>query len=147
MSRSGKNNKGGRPKGQLLQKTIDKNRMLAEFRNKASKMANTFLMAQAQEALGTYQIVKKNEIYNKKGKMVSVKWEVVSSKSEIDKVMNEFKEIDGQGEIDGKYYMITRDKPSYKASDAILNRAFGKPIETINHSDKDGQPLIIILDK
>ncbi len=147
MSRSGKNNKGGRPKGKLLQKTIDRNLMLVQFREKASRMANTLLMAQAQEALGTYQIIRKDETYNKKGKIVSVKWEVVSSQTEIDRVMNEFKTIDSEGEIDGKYYIINRDKPNYRASDAILNRTFGKPIETILHPDKDSKPLIIILDR
>lgn len=144
-SRAGKKGgaKGKRKEGD---ETKVKNAALKEFRLKASKIANTLLMAQAQEAIGTRQIIRKDEIYDKKGKLVKVEFNVVEDPREIETVLNEFQDIDGKGEIDGVFYMITQDKPNYRASDAILNRALGRPTESLELSSKDGEPLIIKLD-
>lgn len=137
MSYNGKNNKGGRPPGSRDPETILKEKTQAEYRVKASKMANSLLMCQAQEAIGTYKIIRKDEIYNSKGKMVSINWVVLEDADEINKVMNDFQEIDGKGEIDGKYYMIVKDKPNHKASVAILDRAWGKPKDVESPEDKE----------
>jgi len=144
-SRAGKLG-GKKKKGKQTDATKLKTKAKKLFTEKASKMAGVLLMAQAQEALGTYQIIRKDEIYSKKGKMVKIEWKVITAKAEIEKVMNHFKDIDGAGEIDGKYYMISRDKPNYRASDAIMNRALGRPTESHEHTGKDGDPLIIKLD-
>jgi len=146
-----KRSRAGKKGGKLGKRTITdetklKNAALKDFRIKASNMANTLLMAQTQEAIGSRQIIRKDEIYNKKGQMVKVEFNVVEDPKEIEKVLNDFEGVDGRGEIDGKYYLITQDKPNYRASDAILNRTFGRPTETHEISGKDGEPLIIKLD-
>ena len=135
--------KVGRPKGVLTENVKLRIRAQADFRNKASKIANKLLMAQTQEALGTYKIVRKDEIYNNKGKMVSIKWEVVEDKREIEKVMNNFQDISGEGEIDGKYYMIVRDKPDHRAANSILDRSWGKPSEYIKLAGDKDEPITI----
>ena len=137
---------GGRPKGTKTAKTLEKDRVMEAFRQRAMKMSGILLMSQAQEAIGTYQIIRKDKIYNRKGKTASIKWTVVSDSDEIETVVNEFGEMDGKGEIDGKYYMVVQDKPNYRASDAILNRALGKPVETLDLGNKDNQPFIIKMD-
>ena len=144
-SKTKKNPKGaGRKKGKTTETQL-KEKALKDFKLKASKMANSLLLSQAQEAIGTRQIVRRDDIYSK-GKLVKVEFNVVEDAKEIEKVLNEFQDIDGRGEIDGVFYMITQDKPNYRASDAILNRAFGRPTESHEVSGKDGEPLIIKLD-
>lgn len=138
--------KGGRKKGGVNDTTKIKNAALNDFKEKVSKISGTLLMAQAQEAIGTRQIIRKDEIYDKKGKIVKVEFNVVEDPQEIESVLNDFQDIDGRGEVDGKYYMVTQDKPNYRASTALLDRALGRPTESIEHTGKDGQPLIIKLD-
>ncbi len=137
MAQGGKRKGAGRPKGtkgKKGEKTKLRDAASKIFKEKASKMANALLTAQAQEAFGIYTIVRKDETYNKKTKQTTVKWNVVTSNSEIEMVLNEFGDIDERGAIDGVYYIIARDKPNFRASNAILDRAWGKPQQDLKVS-------------
>lgn len=139
--------KGGRKKGGKNKKTLILEQAQKEFDIQVAKIAKQLLLAQATEALGARQLIRKDEIYNKKGKMVKVEFNVVTDPKEMERVFNEWQDIDGSGEVDGKFYMTTIDKPNYRASDALLNRAFGRPKETVKLSGDKDAPLLIRFDK
>ena len=45
-----------------------------------------------------------------------------------------------------KYYYVTTEK-DFKAGESLLNRAIGKPKESIEHSNPDGNLKTIIVNK
>lgn len=54
--------------------------------------------------------------------------------TDSDKIRRFLDECDGvAGTMDENYYYITTEKPNNMAIDSLLNRAFGKPIETVEH--------------
>ena len=159
MARAGTIHKGGRPKGTLLKKTVDRIKVLEQWRNRAAKIANNLLGAQTIIATGTHTLMRIDEVTEyretgqsnkdgspKKNKYTTKKFVVVTDPEEIENVMNEFEDVDGAGVVDGKYYFLTHKEPQNNAIDSILNRTFGRPTETLEVSGKDGVPLIIKLD-
>jgi hypothetical protein len=52
MSRNGKNNKGGRPKGSLAPKTLEKMKVLTELRQRIMKSTNSIFNAAKSAAVG-----------------------------------------------------------------------------------------------
>ena len=159
MARAGTIHKGGRPKGKLLQKTIDRIKVLEQIRNRASSIAGSLLGAQALIAMGTHTLMRIDEDVSyretgvdkseapKKSKYVTKKFSVVTDPDEIKTVFNTFEDIDGSGIVDGKYYFVTHKEPQNNAIESIFNRTWGRPTESIEVSGKDGIPLIINLAK
>lgn len=150
---------GHAKKGKKSKKTIDRNLIMEQWKNRASKIAGNLLSAQTLVAMGTHTLMRIDEVTeyrdtgktNKDGspsrtKYTTKKFVVVDNQEEIERVMNEFADVDGAGVVDDKYYFITHKEPQNNAIDSILNRTFGRPVETIEHSGRDGKPLIIKLD-
>ena len=74
-----------------------------------------------------YKIVTTGEGKNEKRKTELV--------TDPDEIRNFIDEHDGcNGEIDGEYYFITTEKPDNSALDSLLNRAYGRPKEVVEHS-------------
>jgi len=157
MARAGTNHKGGRPKGKLLQKTLDKMKILEAWRDRAAKLSGNLLGAQTLVAMGTHTLMRIDEKVSyresgktdKKGnpvksKYVTKEFTVVTDPKEIERVLNEFEDVDGSGVVDEQYYFITHKEPQNQAIDSILNRTFGRPVETIELGNKDGEPFVII---
>ena len=151
-SEAGKKGAAAR-RGTKSQKVIDRARVLDQWRKRASKIADKLLSAQTLVAMGTHTLMRIDEVIayrdkggtnkdgsTKKSKYVTKKFTVVDTPSEIERVLNKFADIDGSGIIDGKYYFITHKEPQNNAIDSILNRTFGRPVETIEHSGRDGEP-------
>ncbi len=115
-----------------------------KFSMKASRMASRLFLSQAMLANGTHTLMRIDEIvhYRDDGKTdkqgnavksryVERKYEVVTDPEELETVINDFGDFDGNGVVDGKYYFMTHEKPNNQAIDSILSRAWGKPKETV----------------
>lgn len=127
--------KAGRPKGKKAAKTLDKEASLERIRQRVFAMSDKLINAQAVVAMGTHKMVRPYT-----GTDGLPKTETVRDMDEMEKLI--------QNGVLGKDYLIVEGSaPDHKAADALLNRAYGKPVESIEHSGRDGAPLIIKLDK
>lgn len=135
---------GGRAKrGISAKKTILLEQAHAEVKQQIAGIAKQLTFAATIEAFGSYSIIRKDEMYNKKTKKTTIKWTQVVDDDEILDVMNELGDIDSRGVVGDKYYIITKDKPNYKAVESLLNRSFGRPKESLELSGQDGAPILI----
>lgn len=108
----------GRPKGIVPSHTLLLQRQKAVFNQRASRMAGKLLDAQAVIALGTHHMVVKSIVEGK------VHLNIVRD----DKRQQELLDTG----IYGQDYLIIEGTPGdWRAADAILNRAWGKPKETL----------------
>jgi len=137
MARAGNNHKGGRPKGSKDQATIEKERVLAEYRNKIMQHADILFKNQMHLAQGVSYLYK-----FVKGKQ---KPDLVTNPEEIEQyILSEMGEnIEKEDKVDqnATYYFITTERPDNKAIDSMLDRTFGRAIQPIG-GDKDN-PLIL----
>ena len=160
MARAGTIHKGGRPKGSKSPRTIERDEYLNAIKDRGAKMAQQLLGSQALIAHGTHTLMRIDETttyrdtgrMDKKGNPVKNKYttrefKVVTNPEEIEKVLNEFEDVDGAGVVDEKYYFVTHKEPQNQAIDSILNRTFGRPTESIEIGNKDNQPFILNLKK
>lgn len=110
----------GRPPGKLNEATRIAQRERAAFNLTASRMAKKLLRSQAVIALGTHHIVTRS--IDDEGK---VHINIVRDEKRQEKLLEE-------GTY-GKDYLILEGTPGdFRAADSILNRAWGKPTETID---------------
>lgn len=131
----GKQKGAGRPKGSITAQTKQKIDALKMYRERVSVIAGKLLEAQTVEALGFHKMVRIELKKNKKHKELYT----VKDPEEFDSLLS-----DGVCGVD--YLLVAAAAPNYKASESILNRAFGRPTETVEVSGRDGQPMIIRLD-
>jgi len=103
MSRNGKNNKGGRPVGSKLAKTIREENARKYVMDRIIEELEPIVSAQIDAAKGMRIMDKDGRIYTK--------------------------------------------QPELKAGEFLLNQNIGKAVETVEHSGRDGKPLIIRLDR
>lgn len=137
MARAGNNHKGGRPKGSKDKATIEKERVLAEYRKKIMQHADILFKNQMHLAQGVSYLYK-----FVKGKQ---KPQLVTDPKEIEQyILTEMGEkIEKEDKIDKSavYYFITTDKPDNRAIDSMLDRTFGRATQPIG-GDKDN-PLVL----
>lgn len=149
MARSGTNHKGGRPKGKKSPKTLEKEAVIAAFRQRAMRVAGLLLDSQLTLARGQtflYRIDKEKievgkKIWYKKSRPV-----LVTAQSEIeDYLEGRIEEGDEEDEHDpgASYYFLTTKEPNNSAIDAILDRTFGKTIQAMKITDDDGRSMPI----
>lgn len=140
----GKRAGSGQKKGLQQVATIDRNKVLQAWKDRASGIAQGLLGAQALLAFGTHTLMRIDEIveYRDTGrvdkndnpirnKYVTKKFTVVENPHEIAEVFNHFGDVDGSGVVDDKYYFVTHKEPQNQAVDSILNRTFGRATESI----------------
>ena len=124
-------NKGGRPKGVKNSATLEREKVQEAFNQRVFKIANSLLNAQASVAKGMQVLYRVDEFINGNGKVSKKAPVVVTDPKEIAQYIDsEF----GTGEGlkgNGSYYYITVKEPSSMAVDSLLNRAMGKPKETM----------------
>jgi hypothetical protein len=105
--------------------------------DKTKKDINNLIMSKSYSlvrsgislALGQQFVYRIDEETDDKGKVVSRKKVLVENPDEIEDALNA---IDvGGTDPDGKYYFITTKEPDIKAIDTLLNRAYGKPTESV----------------
>lgn len=139
-----KGNRGGAGRGQGRKpgkKTLEKlsqiktkEQALEIFSKRTFKMTNKILDAQMIVAIGTHKMIAV-EIDDEGKKHV----ETIRDENRIQMLLDEGRY--------GQDYLIVEGTPAdFRAGDAILNRALGKPTENIEMGGVGGAPLIIRLD-
>lgn len=140
--------KGGRPKGSKSASTIEREAVLAAFRDRVARNADILFDAQLTLARGQtflYKIEKewvdtgkgKGFYRKKKPRIVTAQWEIESY------LEGEVSEGDPDDDQDpaATYYFLTTKEPSNFAIDSLLDRAFGKSKQTTELTGKDGGPI------
>jgi len=112
-----------------------KEEALALFQKRAFKMTNDILTAQKIVAIGSHKMIR---MYKDDEGMPHV--ETIRDVERMQQLIDE-------GEYGVEYLIVEGSPPDFRAGDAILNRALGKPTEVVELSGRDGKPLIISLDK
>lgn len=137
MARAGNNHKGGRPKGSKDKSTIEKERVLAEYRKKIMQHADILFKNQMHLAQGVSYLYK-----FVKGKQKPV---LVTNPEEIEEYitseMGQHIKNEDKIDKDANYYFISTERPDNRAIDSMLDRTFGRATQPIG-GDKDN-PLIV----
>lgn len=131
--RGGARKGSGMKKGHKTKKTLEKELVMEALRKQVYKVVPRLIEAQIVEGVGYYQMMKVEKIAGK------VQYTRVTDKKEFETLISE-------GRAGEDYIIVARQDPNHKASDAVLNRALGKPTESIELGNLDGQPFIIKLD-
>jgi len=122
----------GRPAGSKNKKTVEKDAAMKRFKDRVFKVTDKLFESQLVEATGYHVMV----AFDKGAKKLLQ----VTDKKKFNKLL--------ETGTEGKDYLfVVAAAPDYKASDALLNRAFGRPTESVELTGKGGQPMIIKLDK
>lgn len=144
--------KGGRPKGKKNTATLEKEAVLAVFRDKVMKSADVLFNSQLHIATGLtylYKIEKELQIGPKGGKKyVRSKPILVEDRSEIERYLMgliEEGEVEDENDPNATYYYITAKDPDNKAIDSMLDRTFGKAAQPISGDEE--HPLTLVFDK
>lgn len=138
--------KGGRPKGAKSASTLEKERVLAEVRERIMRKADILLNAQSSIAQGQQFLYKieKTKIVGPKGG-ISYRPErpkLVTSEVEIQAYLDglvDEGELENENDPSATYYFITTKEPNNMALDSMFNRAFGKPTDYIDLTSKGGK--------
>lgn len=130
----GKQPGAGRPRGAKNKSTIFKAQTLEEVQEAIKKMAGKLITGHAIAATGSHQIAIPVWSDNK------LSYRRVTDDEKMNALLTE-------GEYGKDYVVFTSMDPDWRAGDALMNRAFGKPIESVELSGKDGKPLLIKLNE
>ena len=132
MAKGGARPGAGRKKGSKDKATIEKERVLAEYRKKIMEHADILFRNQMHLAQGVSYLYKWV-----KGKQKPV---LVTNQKEIEQFIceEEGKKVKKEDRIDkdATYYFISTERPDNKAIDSMLDRTFGKSTQPIG-GDKD----------
>lgn len=141
MAKGGARPGAGRKKGSKSPKTLEREAILAAFRQRAMTVADRLLDYQLSLAKGQtylYKIEKECIVGPKGGKSYRNKRpELVTEQWEIEAYLEgiiENGDIDDDKSPDATYYYITAKPPDNNAIDSILDRTFGKATQSIEMS-------------
>jgi hypothetical protein len=120
----------GMRKGTKLKRTLEKEHIYAEYKQRVMKHADTIFNAQITNAVGNVYIYQVIEEVNEDGKKTGKKKHVLIEDPEtIKEVLDENQ---GQsGLVDEDYFIVTTAKPDNQAIGDMLDRAFGKATQTL----------------
>ncbi len=133
-ARKGSGRKRGVKSKHTLANLKTREQALELFQQRAFKMTNKLLDAQSIVAMGTHKMIAVTKDAEGKTHVETIRDE---------KRMQEFLDT---GTYGIHYMIVEGSAPDFRAADAILNRALGKPTESIELTGKGGQPMIIKLD-
>jgi hypothetical protein len=124
----GKRNGAGRPKGIKSIKTLEREAVLSQIRQRVMKVSDNLISSQLALARGLsfLYVIETITVGNKKQRQ---KPERVTDEDIIASYLN--------GDLDNEedeYYYITTEEPSNQAIDSMLDRTFGKSTQAIELS-------------
>lgn len=138
--KGGKRAGAGRPKGKPTRATLEKQKVAEAFNQRVMAKADALFNAQLTLAVGSMKVFRVDETEGEGGKKKREHVHVTDA-DEIKRLLDEH---DGaNGVVDGVYYYFSDVPPDNRAIDSMLNRALGKPKETVEHYGKDGEPITI----
>lgn len=136
MSRNGKNNKGGRPKGRTPA-VLAREATLKAFRDRVAKNADRILSAQLAIGLGQQFLYKIHT--NAKG--MKEKAELITEEDTIRAYLD--------GELaqndNNDWYFITTKEPDNRSIDSMLDRTFGRATQPISGDEEKGPLTVTII--
>lgn len=137
----------GRKKGKKTAKTLEREAVLAEFRQRTMRSSDVLFNSQITLARGQtflYKIEKELIVGPKGGKSYRAKRpELVTSQWEIEAYLEGKLEDHDIQDREATYYFLTTKEPNNGAIDSMLDRSLGKP--TLPLSGPDGGPLQVEL--
>lgn len=129
----------GRKPGSKNPATLEKERVLADYRQKILRGSSKLYQAQMALATGlTFLYVIRTETVGKK--TIRHKPELVEDPETIEAYL--------AGELDNdddEYYFMSTKEPNNSAIDSLTNRVFGKPVQPIA-GDDEAPPIRLSLD-
>lgn len=129
--KGGKREGAGRKRGGKNQATLEKQKVAEAFSQRVMAKADALFNAQLTLAIGSMKVFRIDETIGENNK---VKREHVHV-TDADEIKRLLDEHDGaNGVVDGVYYYFTDVPPDNRAIDSMLNRALGKPKETLEHA-------------
>jgi len=132
----GKRAGAGQPKGNQQIATVVRAMELADIQSSVKLMAKKLVNSQAVAALSAHKMVILDRDENGKVHMTQIRDD------------NMMQELLDTGEYGKDYVIVEAREGDWKAADALLNRAFGRPKDTIEHKGAVSMVhLIASLDK
>ena len=129
MASGGKRKNAGRKFGAQSKKTLEQKAVSDAFNQRVMISADRLFNAQLTLAVGSIKVFRVDEIEDgEKTKRVHT---LVTDADEIKQVLDETTGI-GQTTIDDSFYIVSEVLPDNKAIDSMLNRAFGKPKDSLD---------------
>lgn len=133
----GKRAGAGKKLGSKTKATLEKQKVAEAFNQRVMNKADALFNAQLTLAVGSMKVFRIDE----EGEG-SKKKRVHAHVTDVDEIKALLDEHDGSaGVVDGVFYYFSDVLPDNKAIDSLLNRALGKPKETVEHSNPDGSGL------
>ncbi len=132
MPRGGKRANAGAPKGTIQRRSLEKSAVARALRERTMAQADNLFNAQLAKAVGSVMVfrVDEEEIGGGKTKRVHTH---ITNPDEIKRVLDENE--GGAGRVGADYYFVTNIPPDNKAIDSMLDRTFGKAMQTVEISD------------
>lgn len=129
----GKRKGAGRPKGKVSVETLTKELALKNFNDRVAKSTNALFNAQKTVAMGVTYIYRldEEEKTKKDGSTYTIKTPVLVTDPE--EIAEAIDFLEGNGDTEN-YYYVTTEKPDTKAIDSLMNRTYGRPKESIEHT-------------
>jgi hypothetical protein len=112
-------------------KTVERMAVIEAYRDRVAQNADRLFNYQMTLARGVSYLYRMD-----KDKDGSEKAVLIEEQDEIVAYLD--------GNTDGKYYFISTDKPDNRAIDSMLDRAFGKAPQKLEHTGEDGAPIAFI---
>lgn len=130
----GKRENAGKPKGRVSKKTLEKKAVEAQFAQRVMNVVDSLFNAQYSLAVGSVRVYRVDEEEVSEGKTKRIHT-LVTDSDEIKKVLDE---TNGKGSatIEDDFYFVTEVSPDNKAIDSMLNRALGKPQDSLDVTSK-----------
>lgn len=148
MARGGKRPGAGRKKGSKDPETLEREAVLAAFRQRAMSAADILFDAQLTIARGQTFLYKieKEKIVGPKGGISyrRMKPVLVTSQFEIEQYLEgliEEGDLDDENDPAATYYFLTTKEPNNQAIDSLLDRSLGKSAQPVTGAD--GGPIKI----
>lgn len=130
MAKGGVRPGSGRPKGRKDDTTLKREKVEAALKQRIMRVAQRILDKQLALAEGCNYLMRVTTITPKKGasrKEVTIVTDPAVISAYFDETLEDTKE-------DNEYFYITADKPDNRALENILDRGFGKPSQSVDHT-------------
>jgi len=131
MASGGKRARAGRKLGSKGKATLEKQKVAEAFNQRVMAKADALFNAQLTLAIGSMKVFRVDEVEGEGGKKKREHVHVTDA-NEIQTLLDEHDGMNGV--VDGVYYYFSDVLPDNKAIEAMLNRALGKPKETLEHA-------------
>lgn len=138
MAKGGKRPGAGRRVGSKNKATLEKAAIQEAFNQRVMVQADSLFNAQLSLAVGSVKVFEVVE--TKDGNRTKREHFLVTNTERIKEVLDGFDGV-GSGVIDDTYYLVSNVLPDNRAIDSMLNRALGKPKDTMEYSGIDGSPI------